>query len=158
MRRIAQSIFKERRRNVKIRTAPGAKSVRPPSMFAHSQCEKFSSTFFKRWRSGGCVSLLDLRRGRNPPNGVFFVNFLLRLRCQKKVAKGFCLFKGGRPNTTQAWRSPLPCSPLTHLRWELPPRGAFRKKMPVGEKFNPHKRAIHEAPRDCRQNDRASSV
>jgi len=41
-------------------------------------------------------------------------------------------------------------SPLTHLRWDLPPRGAFRK-MPIGKKFNPHKRALREAPlRDCK--------
>ena len=45
-------------------------------------------------------ALLDLRRGRNPPNGVFFVNFLLRLRCQKKVAKEFCLFQGGSSRTS----------------------------------------------------------
>ena len=33
-------------------------------------------------------------------------------------------------------------APLTHLRWELPPRGAFRKKLRIGEKLNLHKRAM----------------
>jgi hypothetical protein len=60
--------------------------------------EKFSSTFFKRWRGGGCVSLLVASRRRNHLGAFLFVSwqslaiaaelaepvFILRLYGQKK--------------------------------------------------------------------------
>ncbi|MBQ7324948.1 MAG: hypothetical protein IJW98_04325, partial [Clostridia bacterium] len=53
----------------------------------HVILEKFSSTFFKRWRSGGRAALLALRRGRNSLAAFLFCElFSLRLlRAKKKV-------------------------------------------------------------------------
>jgi len=77
------------------------------SMFAQTQCESFCPSFFKKRAQWRLRKPPRAPQSAKYPRRFFLLAFSLRLRCQKKVAKGSCLFQGGRTQFAPTINAPM---------------------------------------------------